>query len=79
MAVIIGQRIADSLGAKVEIVELSWSGAIAAIQTGQVDLSLGLMAPRSVPLQSSSFIRRFINTASYSSGATICLPIAGLI
>lgn len=42
IAVMLGKEIADSLGANVEIVELSWASAIAAIQTGQVDLFLGL-------------------------------------
>lgn len=42
VAVMLGQEVANSLGAEVEIVELSWAGAVAAIQTGQVDLFFGL-------------------------------------
>lgn len=42
VAVMLGKEVADNLGANVEIVELSWASAIAAIQTGQVDLFLGL-------------------------------------
>lgn len=63
VAVIIGQRIADSLGAKVEIVELSWSGAIAAIQTGQVDLFFGLDG---TPQRAAAV--EFIHTPVYKYG-----------
>lgn len=42
VAVLLGKEVAESLGVEVEIVELSWAGAIAAIQTNQVDLFFGL-------------------------------------
>lgn len=42
IAVAMGSNIGEALGVKVEVVELSWASAIAAIQNGQVDLFFGL-------------------------------------
>jgi polar amino acid transport system substrate-binding protein len=42
IAVMLGKEVADNLGVELELVELSWAGAIAAIQTNQVDLMFGL-------------------------------------
>lgn len=63
IAVMLGKDIADSLGANVEIVELSWASAIAAIQTGQVDLFLGLDG---TPQRAAAV--EFIHTPVYKYG-----------
>lgn len=42
ISVRMGMNLAEALGAEVEIVELTWASAIAAIQNGQVDLFFGL-------------------------------------
>lgn len=63
IAVMLGKDIADDLGANVEIVELSWASAIAAIQTGQVDLFFGLDG---TPQRAAAV--EFIHTPVYKYG-----------
>ncbi|MFP1645360.1 transporter substrate-binding domain-containing protein [Pontitalea aquivivens] len=63
VAVMLGQEVAKSLGAEIEIVELSWAGAVAAIQTGQVDLFLGLDG---TPQRAAAI--EFIHTPVYKYG-----------
>lgn len=63
VAVMLGQSIAEDLGANVEIVELSWASAIAAIQTGQVDLFFGLDG---TPQRAAAV--EFIHTPVYKYG-----------
>ena len=63
IAVMLGADIANALGGKIEIVELSWAGAIAAIQTGQVDLFFGLDG---TPQRAAAI--EFIHTPVYKYG-----------